>query len=90
MEDSELPSYRAASALPQVHGQPEHSYALESKNHKWLSLFVKSRANSPTSQPMFLQGDVISGRVDLHLEKAETVKGITIAVPQTLFNPFDC
>ncbi|KAF9466643.1 hypothetical protein BDZ94DRAFT_1212834 [Collybia nuda] len=80
MDDSELPSYGEVLAAPQAHGQLEHSYALEINSHKWLSLFVKSRASSPKSQPMFLQGDVIVGRVELHLEKAETVKGIMIAI----------
>jgi hypothetical protein len=82
MEDPELPEYKAVPVAPQAHEQSEHSYALESKSRKWLSLFVKSHANTPTSLPVFLEGDVISGRVELHLERAETVKGIIIAVNQ--------
>lgn len=78
MADPELPSYG------DVGGRSEYSCCLESKGHKWLSLFVPSRAINSISLPSFDEGDVISGRVELDLEKAEAVKGIVISVSRLL------
>lgn len=61
----------------------ECSRALETaKGKRWLQLFVKSRASTPASLPVFFEGDVIAGRVELDLDKAEGCKGITIRVSE--------
>ncbi|RDB25619.1 hypothetical protein Hypma_006736 [Hypsizygus marmoreus] len=75
MADSELPEYVARQT------GSEHSYSLESKGQKWITLLVHSRAsNRSTALPAFEEGDKISGRVELNLEKIETIKAITITV----------
>ncbi|PPR02623.1 hypothetical protein CVT24_002194 [Panaeolus cyanescens] len=59
----------------------EHQRSLETaKGRKWLSIFVKSRAGTPASLPVFFQGDVIAGRVEIDLDKAESSKGVTISI----------
>ena len=79
---------RAPSASPNVPSQvlrTECSRALETaKGKKWLQLFVKSRASTSASLPMFFEGDVIAGRVELDLDKAEGCKGVTIRVSALL------
>lgn len=91
MQDTELPGYTnraSATVTPQATlgalGRHEHVYSLERKGKKWLNLFVKSRTASPTP-PLFLEGDTISGRVEVDVEKAEGAKAITIAVSSRCF-----
>ncbi|KDR78973.1 hypothetical protein GALMADRAFT_64064 [Galerina marginata CBS 339.88] len=43
-------------------------------------MFVKSRATSATSLPIFFEGDTISGRVEVDLDKAESSKGVSISI----------
>ena len=76
----ELPGY--STKPPQgTTAQSEHSYALETtKGKKWLLLFVKSRSNDPKSLPIFYEKDIVSGRIELDLEKAETIKGLLVSV----------
>lgn len=62
----------------------EHHKFLETgKGKKWLSMFVKSRATSAASLPVFFEGDTIFGRVELDLDKAESSKGVSITVSAT-------
>jgi hypothetical protein len=49
-------------------------------NQKWLLLFVRSGSKDASSMPMFFENDDISGRVEIDLDKAESVKSITITV----------
>lgn len=73
--DHELPSYETP-----VRGL-EHQRSLErGKNQKWLSLFVRSGAKGVASMPMFFENDDILGRVEIDMDKAESVKSITISV----------
>lgn len=77
----ELPGYSANAPQQPIAAQSDHSYALETtKGKKWLSLFVKSRSNDPKSLPLFYEKDVVSGRIELDLEKSETIKGLVISV----------
>ncbi|THU84184.1 hypothetical protein K435DRAFT_733492 [Dendrothele bispora CBS 962.96] len=83
----ELPAYSrripsaAASSIFSVDPQRfEHSFHLERKGRKWLTLYVRSRSRNASTPPVFLEGDEISGRVELDLERAENIKGITITV----------
>ncbi|TFK40190.1 hypothetical protein BDQ12DRAFT_772139 [Crucibulum laeve] len=82
--ESELPSYSSVSAQKKsptpVAGGSEHSKSLENDGRKWLSLYVKSRSGNSSTLPVFLEGDSISGRVEIDLQKAETIKGIVIEV----------
>ncbi|KAH9481699.1 hypothetical protein JR316_0006226 [Psilocybe cubensis] len=61
-------------------GKEHHKYLETAKGKKWLSMFVKSRATNPTSLPVFFEGDIISGRVELDIDKAESSKGISITI----------
>ncbi|KAF8896107.1 hypothetical protein BD779DRAFT_1724469, partial [Infundibulicybe gibba] len=84
--DSELPKYNAVSpsaAVPSNLTGPHYSSytcALENNGDKWLLLSVNSRAPNSTSLPIFTEGDIIAGAVEINLKKRETIKGITIRV----------
>ena len=80
--DTDLPSYdaRAQSQQSQIRGSEHWKYLERGKDQKWLSLFVKSRSRNAASMPMFFEDDDISGRVEVDLDKAESVKGVSISV----------
>jgi len=86
-EPDALPSYahvreqqQQSTPVGAASGSGEHQRSLETaKGKKWLTLFVKSRANN-SSLPVFLEGDIVSGRVELDLDKAESSKGVTVIV----------
>ncbi|KAJ3795796.1 hypothetical protein GGU11DRAFT_746737 [Lentinula aff. detonsa] len=58
----------------------EHCFPMERNGKVWLSLHVRSRAKSTSSPPIYTEGDTVSGRVELHFDKPEKIKGITVAV----------
>lgn len=68
------------SGVGSVLGTEAHRALETTKGKKWLNLFVKSRAGNAASLPVFFEGDVIAGRVELDLDKAEGYKGITVKV----------
>lgn len=78
------PSARSASGPPARNTSlalgTEHRYALETKGRAWMTLRVASRAGDAKGLPLFVDGDEIRGTVQLDLDKAESVKGIAIAV----------
>ena len=78
--DHELPSYETQPSP--IRGPEYQRYLERGKNQKWLSLFVRSasRAKDASSMPMFFENDDILGRVEIDLDKAESVKSITITV----------
>ncbi|KIJ67028.1 hypothetical protein HYDPIDRAFT_109020 [Hydnomerulius pinastri MD-312] len=88
--DSELPGYSppapppphsAGSSSNTAQAGSSHSLSLEdSKAHKWLTLTVSNRAPDSGSLPCFVEGDTISGQVDLDVSKSESIKGITVKV----------
>jgi len=80
--EPELPGYslRPSLASQATAERSERVYSLESKGRRWISMFVKSRSTNPTLAPLFLEHDVISGRVELNLDKSETFKAVTISV----------
>jgi len=82
LNDTELPSYdtRAQRQQPQITGSEHRKYLERGKDQKWLSLFVKSRSRDAASMPIFFEDDDISGRVEVDLDKAESVKSVTISV----------
>jgi hypothetical protein len=45
---------------------------------------VESRAADPKHTPLFFEGDIIKGELQLDLPKAETLKGLTITVCASL------
>jgi hypothetical protein len=76
--DHELPSYETQQSP--LRG-PEYQRSLErGNNQKWLLLFVRSGAKDAASMPMFFENDDILGRVEINLDKAESVKSVTITV----------
>ncbi|KAJ7476021.1 hypothetical protein FB451DRAFT_265026 [Mycena latifolia] len=83
-DDHELPGYtsRAAPTAAAAAGvsRTEHKYSLETKGRAWLFIFVKSRSPNATSPPYYLEGDTVAGRVELDLDKAESLKSISIGV----------
>ncbi len=58
----------------------EHSFPLERNGRKWMSLCVRSRAKRAGSPPIYTEGDTVSGRVELDLDKPEKIKMITVTV----------
>ncbi|KAJ7261800.1 hypothetical protein B0H12DRAFT_1105794 [Mycena haematopus] len=80
--EDELPSYTAPAAAPTGAAvyRTEHKYSLETKGRPWLFIFIKSRAPSAGSLPFFLQADTVAGRVELDIDKAESVKSISVAI----------
>jgi hypothetical protein len=58
-----------------------HSYSLENKGRAWLTLKIaNSRALNPKHLPVFHDADTIEGSVEVDLDKAESAKGLSIAV----------
>ncbi|KAF8123480.1 hypothetical protein EV363DRAFT_1228821 [Boletus edulis] len=86
--DSELPRYSeapssttAGSSSNDARTRSEHSISLQdSKGFKWLALTVSSRAPTSASPPVFYEGDVVSGQVDLDVLKSESIRGISIKI----------
>ncbi|KAJ7031297.1 hypothetical protein C8F04DRAFT_1110692 [Mycena alexandri] len=74
-DDDELPSYTSAVAH-----RTEHKSSLETKGKPWLSVFIQSRAATAAARAFFVEGDTVVGRVELNLEKNETVKSISVSV----------
>ncbi|KAF8507418.1 hypothetical protein JB92DRAFT_3145352 [Gautieria morchelliformis] len=87
-EASQPPGYeddghRLGISSPQL---TERVYTLETgKNQPWALLKVKSRGTNPTTIPRFIQGEQITGTVELSLEKTDhiqAVRGESFAVGQ--------
>ncbi|KAL0954349.1 hypothetical protein HGRIS_003343 [Hohenbuehelia grisea] len=78
------PASRRGTLLREGSNRTEHRYSLERGSNgtkcKWLTLVVLSRAASPSSLPLLYEGDAIEGRVELHLEQAETIKAVILSV----------
>ncbi|KAF5391540.1 hypothetical protein D9757_002499 [Collybiopsis confluens] len=58
----------------------EHYFPMERNGKVWMSLHVRSRARSASSPPIYTEGDAVSGRVELHFDRLEKIKGITITM----------
>lgn len=82
--DQPPPAYHPTATRPRTspsNFRHEHRYALQSKSGRdWVSFKVESRAADPKHAPLFFEGDIIKGEVQLDLAKAETLKGLTITV----------
>ncbi|KAG9314824.1 hypothetical protein JVU11DRAFT_3917 [Chiua virens] len=89
--DSELPGYSelsseslgltaaAGSSSNTPRAGSQHIVSLEdAKGFKWLTLQVNSRASTPSSIPIFYEGDVVSGQVHFDALKSESIKGISV------------
>jgi hypothetical protein len=81
--DEDLPAYtnimRHSNHAP-AHRSEHTSFLENGKGHKFLTMSVNSRSVDPKSLPLFLERDVISGHVELNLEKPEALKGVIISV----------
>jgi len=82
----ELPSYSPSTQVgsPSTSQQiPEfapQTYSLEdNKGVSWIWLKIKSRAKGAKQLPIFFQGDVIEGEVEVDFSKADGAKAVTIA-----------
>lgn len=99
MNDNELPQYStltrtSVAPVPPLLGSTvsrAHISSLEdSKGRPWVSLIVTSRAANSALPPFFMEGDVISGRVELDLEKPETAKAVVVSVSKyTLYRALE-
>lgn len=77
----ELPGYSSSVTPQRSTNRAEHVYFLENnKGRKWLSISVKSRSTSASSLPLYYEKDIITGRVELDLDKSETIKGVVVTV----------
>lgn len=70
-----------------IHREPvTHSYPLGFDEDKaWATLHVVSKALSADSLPHLLEGEPITGSVDLDLAKEKAIKSITISVRSLVF-----
>ncbi|TFK50169.1 hypothetical protein OE88DRAFT_1661768 [Heliocybe sulcata] len=78
--DSNLPSYSAQSQGPP---SPIYAYEyfLENKGKTWLKLNVKNlRSTSKSSVPVFFDNEVVTGSVEVSLDKPEGIKSIAITL----------
>ncbi|KZT29728.1 hypothetical protein NEOLEDRAFT_1055763 [Neolentinus lepideus HHB14362 ss-1] len=59
----------------------EHQYSLDNKGRPWLELNIaNTHHTSAGGVPRFFDGDVLEGSVGLDLEKAKSVKKITVTL----------
>ena len=59
----------------------EHAITMHDHHGKtWWTLRVNSRSPTPKSLPAFVEGDHITGVVDLNLQKPDHIKSITVVV----------
>ncbi|KAI0067293.1 hypothetical protein BV25DRAFT_1795158 [Artomyces pyxidatus] len=87
-----LPEYsnQSATAIPTPTVSPtisptsislQHTYSLRNNSGRiWLSLLFRSRAQDIKHMPLFFDRDTLTGEVHLDLDKAETLKGLTIGI----------
>jgi hypothetical protein len=80
--DEVLPEYttRHSNHVVPVHRSAHTSFLENGKSHRFLTMTINSRSVDPKSLPLFLERDVISGHVELNLEKPEALKGVVISV----------
>lgn len=75
------PSYRHTRAEPTSREGIEHAYHLTgSKAKPWASLKLKSTARSADALPVFMEGNVIRGRVELNGLKKDNIVEVAIVV----------
>jgi hypothetical protein len=84
--DGPLPGYTSRASVTSrssstLTSTVERVYSLENrKGQKWASLVVRSRAPNNKYPPLFLENDIITGRVELDLGRPKTFKAIVISV----------
>ncbi|KAF9267939.1 hypothetical protein L218DRAFT_941314 [Marasmius fiardii PR-910] len=62
----------------------EYSFSINRGGHKWLTVAVRSRSRSAASAPAYVEGDHITGRLELDIDRPETIKEVEIAVEGVL------
>lgn len=97
--DPELPDYADVTGPPTTnstihlesqgrarspHGSEFRTGLQDDHGYAWLILQLKSRSPSATSIPFFVEGDVISGVVELDTAKTDSVKAVLIEVWDTV------
>ncbi|KAL5527135.1 hypothetical protein ACEPAG_5926 [Sanghuangporus baumii] len=82
--DMEPPSYPAPLSPSASHFPAKNTeYAITMNDHHgktWWMLRIPSRSANPKSLPTFLEGDPITGFVDLNLQRPDHIKAIIIVV----------
>ena len=64
----------------------ERVFTLEtSKDQPWAFLKVMSRGGNAARIPRFLQGELITGTVELDLKKTDHIEGVTIEARKSVF-----
>ena len=66
----------------------ERVYTLETSKKPWASLKVKSRSINAASIPRIVQGEPITGTVELDLEKTDHIQAVTVAVSKSQISHF--
>jgi hypothetical protein len=89
VNDSEAPPGYENQATPlALTSRPlrELVFSLQnSKGNPWALLKVLSRAGQTAQVPSFLEGEDITGTVELKLEKTEHIQAVTIEVKITFY-----
>lgn len=82
--DATLPSYdeHQAPAYVARHQHIEHTFPLKPNScNAWATLKLNSAASSPWSEPLYTDGDSITGSLEIDLQKKEHMEQIDIRVP---------
>jgi hypothetical protein len=81
-DSADLPQDEAQSELVSSSRPPrtQHEYSLDGSDKPWLKLNVSSHASSPSSVPVFIEGDPIAGSVEVDVSKLANIQEITLSV----------
>lgn len=58
----------------------KHVFVLADKKKPWVTVTLNSSASSPGDTPVVIQGERITGSVQFHLEKVESIREISVHV----------
>ena len=75
------PSSQPATSAPRL---VTHSYWLQKRDHKWLTLNVQSRASSPDQFPAVIGDRPVQGNVIFDPKDQKEPKSITVKVSPSL------
>lgn len=83
---SPRPEREIRRMTPSTQRTVEHTFTLSkgSQQPPWLTLKLHSYAVSSASTPTFLEGNPVTGVVELDVEKPDDIKDITITVSKIL------
>lgn len=78
----QLPSYHASLTAPPAAERFSHRYELKDRHeHAWITLCVLSATPSgPEQMPRMVEGEPITGSIELDLKEEKDIKSITVSV----------